>query len=224
MSTSIPNAQDNPKGIKYLLTFSKTGQSRFLSHLELSRLFIRAIKRAELRLTFSKGFHPMPKISFLNALPVGTESLHESLVIELEDDLHEQDIKKAINHQIPENINIMKIEKLSPIKQKLRIVQSNYRITLKDFKFEQDKLDKFLFSDSYFIIKNGKRNPHTIDARKLIKDIKIMSPDIIEIVIAHGQGPLLRPDEFIGEIFGIHEDLKVRMRILKTKQLVSADA
>lgn len=215
------NDLNNSKRKKYLLTFSKINESRFLSHLELSRLFIRAIKRAGLKMLFSEGYHPMPKISFLTALPVGTESLHESLVIELTDDKQEQDIKKAINHQLPENINIIKIEELFPGRRKLRVIQSHYRITLMDFEFEQSKLDKFLNSNSCFIAKNGKKGSNTIDVKELIKDIRILTPFNIELVVAHVQGPTLKPAELIGYIFGINEDLMVRMRILKTKQLVS---
>ena len=68
---------------KYRMTFSKTGHARYLSHLELLRLFVRAFKRAGLNLIYSKGFHPLPKLSFASALPVGTESIHETVDFEL---------------------------------------------------------------------------------------------------------------------------------------------
>jgi radical SAM-linked protein len=67
---------------KIRITFSKRGPARYLSHLELVRAFVRAFKRAGVSLVYSKGYHPMPKLSFASALPVGTESLHETLEVQ----------------------------------------------------------------------------------------------------------------------------------------------
>ena len=49
---------------KYVMAFKKMGPARFLGHLEMVKLFIRSLRRARIPLKYSKGFHPMPKISF----------------------------------------------------------------------------------------------------------------------------------------------------------------
>ena len=61
----------------YLLNFQKTNAARFLSHLDMARLFIRAFRRAKLPLKFSEGFHAHPKVRFSPPLSVGVESLCE---------------------------------------------------------------------------------------------------------------------------------------------------
>jgi radical SAM family uncharacterized protein len=86
---------------KYRITFSKTESARHLSHLELLRLFIRAFKRAGLHLVYSKGFHPLPKVSFASALPVGTESIHETLDFELYETMPISSVRKEISRQLP---------------------------------------------------------------------------------------------------------------------------
>ena len=54
--------------------FSKTGDMRFISHLDLVRLFQRACRRAGLPVAVTKGFSPRLKISILKALKLGVES------------------------------------------------------------------------------------------------------------------------------------------------------
>ncbi len=66
------------------LKFEKRGPICFVSHLELVHLFHRASKRAHLALCYSEGFHPMPRIIFARALPVGMESLDEIVDLEIE--------------------------------------------------------------------------------------------------------------------------------------------
>ena len=49
----------------------------YLSHLELMILLQRAIKRAGFPIEYSKGFHPVPDISFGPPLGVGISGLSE---------------------------------------------------------------------------------------------------------------------------------------------------
>ena len=59
---------------KLKLRFAKRGMMRFISHLDLMRLFQRAARRAALPVTISKGFSPHPRISIQPALKLGMES------------------------------------------------------------------------------------------------------------------------------------------------------
>ena len=43
---------------KYLLRFYKRANMRFISHLDLGRLFRRAIKKAGIDVEYSQGFNP----------------------------------------------------------------------------------------------------------------------------------------------------------------------
>lgn len=63
---------------KLLIGFEKQGDIRFISHLDMARVFIRALRRAKVPLKYSEGFHAHPKISFSLPLSVGTESRCES--------------------------------------------------------------------------------------------------------------------------------------------------
>lgn len=73
----LAEAQPDAPVRKFRFLYEKSGDLRFLSHLEILRTFIRAIQRAGYRLEHSRGFNPHPKIVFSQALPVGVESRAE---------------------------------------------------------------------------------------------------------------------------------------------------
>ena len=64
--------------------FEKTGNARYISHLDLMRLFQRAFKRAGLPLTHTQGFNPRPSVSIALPLSLGVESRCEILYFDLE--------------------------------------------------------------------------------------------------------------------------------------------
>lgn len=61
--------------MKIVLRFKKKGMRRFLSTLESIKLVERSIRRADFPIVFTEGFHPKPKMSFLDAMPVGVVNL-----------------------------------------------------------------------------------------------------------------------------------------------------
>ena len=71
------------KAVQYRIWHTKTGGSSYLSQLELQAILDRALRRADLPMAFSQGFHPMPLMSFGRALPVGMESRAEWFAITL---------------------------------------------------------------------------------------------------------------------------------------------
>lgn len=90
---------------KYRITFAKYGAARFVGHLDLQTLFQRAIKRAGLPVSFSKGFNPHQLISFGQPLPVGMSSGCELVEIELEQLLDADLIVSALNNALPEGLD-----------------------------------------------------------------------------------------------------------------------
>src|SRR3989338_3470507 len=77
-----PTSNLQPPTFKTRLTFSKTGAMKYLGHLELVTLFSRSIRRAEIPITYSAGFHPLPKMVFSPPLSVGIESVAEYVDLE----------------------------------------------------------------------------------------------------------------------------------------------
>ena len=63
---------------KYVLTFSKTGIICYTSHLDIMRMFNRVIKRAGIRLSYSQGFNPHPKMGFAQPIIRKSENSFQS--------------------------------------------------------------------------------------------------------------------------------------------------
>jgi radical SAM-linked protein len=62
---------------RYRIRWTKVGRTRFVSARDLSSVWERALRRADLPIAYSEGFTPHAKVSFPDALPVGVESTGE---------------------------------------------------------------------------------------------------------------------------------------------------
>jgi len=206
---------------KYRLGFSKLGHAGYLSHLELVRVFTRAFNRAGLKLVFSKGFHPMPKVSFGCALPVGTESMQETVEIELMEISDASLLMEIINRQLPSGITVNSITDISNNKKKERLKESRFLVMLKGVKLNKDDLEKFLCSDYFPVVKTRKKGAIEVNARPLVKSMSLISPDRVKITIQHISGPELKPAEIIKNVFLLKGYNINNMKVLKTCQVIA---
>ncbi len=104
--------------IKYRVWFTKLKDMRYLGHLEMMRVILRAFRRAGLPLCYSSGFHPMPKVSFYEALPLGFESTCEVMDVELLERSEPKVLKKRLNDKLPKGIKVLKIAALDAINER----------------------------------------------------------------------------------------------------------
>ncbi|MCD4668856.1 MAG: TIGR03936 family radical SAM-associated protein [Actinomycetia bacterium] len=91
---------------KFRFKFSKTGEYKYFSHLDVISIITRAIRRAKIRLKYSEGFNPRPKISFGPPTPLGIESRAEYCDIIVVDEISEEDLALRLNDQLMKNIMI----------------------------------------------------------------------------------------------------------------------
>jgi len=95
---------------KVNFVFSKKGAMKYIGHLDLMRLFMRAMRRADLPLKMTEGFSPHPKLSFKRALKLGLESDNEEGSIILRLPLEAQEFKNRLQEQLPEGLEIKNVE------------------------------------------------------------------------------------------------------------------
>ena len=88
------------------LHFSKTYESKYISHLDLTRCFSRALKKSGLNLWYTEGFNTHLYLTFALPLSLGQESLCETVDIRLLDDEFDANIVYAINCGLPKGIEI----------------------------------------------------------------------------------------------------------------------
>jgi len=92
--------------LKINFVFSKKSNSKFISHLDLMRLFVRAMRRAQIPVKITEGFSPHPKFSIKNALKLGLESENEEACIVIKELMEPELFVEKLNRQLPEGIRV----------------------------------------------------------------------------------------------------------------------
>lgn len=108
--------------------FEKLDNARFISHLDLMRLFQRAFKRAGLPLTHTQGFNPRPSVSIALPLSLGAESHCELLDFDLESPVPLEDIRNRLNAALIDGIQVREVYDNGAKIKYLALLQS--RLTL----------------------------------------------------------------------------------------------
>ncbi len=97
--------------MKLEVVFCKKGALKYISHLDIVRLFQRAIRRASLAVSLSQGFTPHYKIGFSDALKLGVESEGEKAVFTIDNWMDPEEFKNRINEKLPETIKVIECKK-----------------------------------------------------------------------------------------------------------------
>lgn len=92
---------------KVICKYTKTGDLKFISHLDILRLVQRAICRAKLPAKYSEGFNPHIKVAFGFPLSLGVESVGEYFELELTEKVEIQKLIDDLNNVLPNKIKIM---------------------------------------------------------------------------------------------------------------------
>ncbi len=92
--------------------FGKQADMALMGHLDLIRLFDRAIRRAALPITFTGGFHPGPRIVPAHALPLGTTSSGEIVDFDLTQPVDLEEFRQKLAAQLPGTIPIYQVEEV----------------------------------------------------------------------------------------------------------------
>ncbi|MDJ0688480.1 MAG: TIGR03960 family B12-binding radical SAM protein [Xenococcaceae cyanobacterium MO_188.B32] len=112
--------------------FGKQGNMALVSHLDLVRLFDRAVRRASIPISFTGGYHPGPRISIANALSLGTTSSGEIVDFELTEDMAIEEFRARLVAQLPSDIPLYHLEEVdikSPAATRL-LDKAEYLITV----------------------------------------------------------------------------------------------
>ena len=130
MNQSPPKASEANERTRLRIRFTKTGDLKWISHRDLARVWERLLRRANLQLAFSEGFHPKPKISFPSALALGVEALDEIVELEVMDKLDVEAIRKDIEAECPEGMEILELASPQYALGKAKVIATCYQIEI----------------------------------------------------------------------------------------------
>lgn len=90
--------------------FTKKGALRYISHLDLMRLLIRALRRSGIPLKMTEGFSPHPKMSIRRALKLGLESEHEEACVFVRYPVSDENFRITLQKQLPKGIEVKDVK------------------------------------------------------------------------------------------------------------------
>ena len=203
-----PSIESEPGFYKvFQLTYSKTGQARYFAHLEMANIMIRALRRARIPLKYSEGFHPMPKVSFDDPLPVGIESLDEQVFITVPGHITPEDVFARLGPELPEGIDLKACILAKKKRKQDPDAVENYDVELKGCAFDPDHLARFSARGEYvYVRQNRKGRQKSFDLKKVVAHIELKSPKKVAMRIRKENGVTLRPHELLSQIFELSRD------------------
>lgn len=99
--------------------YAKEGRVRFVSARDLTSIFERALRRVDLPIAYSEGFHPHPKVSFPDALPVGVASTGEYAELTFAVPIDPGPAMAALSATLPDGMRILTYQPVDPTAPKL---------------------------------------------------------------------------------------------------------
>lgn len=96
----------------YRFVYHKRGDARFFSQTDIQRMFSRAVRRAAFPVAYSQGFHSHPKLSFVDAIPIGMESTYEIGYIAFVQSVEPQESMDKWNSVLPDAVQVVRMEKM----------------------------------------------------------------------------------------------------------------
>jgi radical SAM-linked protein len=80
-----------------------------LSHLDLMRMLERALRRSGLPISFTGGFHPLPRVQIALALPLGAEAGSEWMDMEFTEALDPGQLQQGLQPLLPPGITLLSV-------------------------------------------------------------------------------------------------------------------
>lgn len=173
--------------MKKRIYFDKDGDMKYISHLDTIRFLERLFKKADIKVRFSEGFHPRPKMSFGNPVSLGVEAYNEVMDLELVEEMDNDLLLAKMNEHSPEGIRFNKVEE---VPRKASIV-SDFEIMIYEIKGEEEVIARIvdILSQDEIIeerIKRGKPQKRNLkeklvdyrleDSKTLYLEVKNSSP------------------------------------------------
>ena len=199
---------------KIRICFSKTGYSKYVSHLDLMKTLQRTFRRGGIDISYSQGFNPHPIMSIAHPLPLGVEGLNEYMDISVDSKTNFEELKIKMNNALPQDIRVHSV--FNADKPLNILVRAEYTadIVLKHSVEDlEGKIKGFLSMDEIVVEKKTKRGVSDTDIKPMIFDVKLEKNEGTDIklnfVIANGEPANLKAVTFFAALEKYIDDFEI---------------
>lgn len=214
--------------MRLCLKFIKEGMLRFISHLELMRLFERALRRSFLPCSYSQGFNPHPLMSFASPLAVGIASREEYLEIQLQEKVVPQVVIEKLNRVLPPQVAIIEALELPfDYPSLMSVVRGSiYSVYLTldadELKEIEEGISDLMKENEILIERKTKKGTRIINLKPLIYNLgleKKENRNVLKMEVATGLEKNVRPDELLLSLEN-YSNKKISYNLIQREKLI----
>ncbi len=195
------------------LRYAKRGRMRFGSTRDFQRALERALRRAEVPIAFSSGFHPHPRISYANAAPTGAASEAEYVELALAQRVDPVQLRAALDGALPEGLDVVEVVEAGPGALAERLEASDWQVQLRGLDPEPvtRAVAAYLAVAQAPVTRMLKTGARVVDTRAAVVSMRVddgpaashsTSPErcaILRMVVRHTT-PAVRPDDILAAL------------------------
>lgn len=217
MSTRQPPQQQPPPAQRLRVRYAKRGRARFASHRDFGRAFERALRRAEIPMAFSSGFHPHPRISYANAAATGAASEAEYLEIGLAEVRDPLWVRDALDAAMPDGLVIVEVSEAVGAALNEQLGASRWQVSLPgaDEQVLAEAVAALLAAPSVTVERKTKSGLRSFDIRPAVVSLSLTG-GVVELTCRTGE-PLVRPDDVVSALQALRPELKTGIPALATR-------
>ncbi|OQX88787.1 hypothetical protein B6D60_01245 [candidate division KSB1 bacterium 4484_87] len=210
------------------LRYSKGEDVRFTSHLDLVTIFERAFRRAGIKLAYSQGFHPHPKIAYSPPLAIGFTSEAEYLDVHYFQE-RGKEIITHLNRVLPRGLRILKAKNIfgKPRSLAAAINRAIYEIKLPDI-FDKaqmnEKIIRFIARESVIVKRQRKNDVVDVDIRPYVEAVNLdRASQKLVMTLTFQESKTARVQEVLGEMFSMSDEEIALSRVHRKALLIQVD-
>jgi radical SAM-linked protein len=205
----------DPAVQKLRVRYAKRGRLRFTSSRDFQRALERALRRADVPMAFSAGFHPHPRISYANAAATGTASEAEYFEIQVTERVDPESVRAALDEALPPGLDIIEVVEAAQGALADRLEASDWLLEFGEVPVTtvREAIDRLLERERADVTRMTKSGPRTFDVRASIISADVLAPGeatrdlvvnheirpdcaILRLVVRHTT-PAVRPDDIL---------------------------
>jgi radical SAM-linked protein len=186
--------------IRYRIRFAKTGLLRWIGHNDLIRLWERVLRRVDLPLSMSEGFHRRPRLAFPSALALGVLAQDEVVDLDLRMDLSSQEVFERLVSDDQPGLQFISVQKLPAGAAKAQLDRSDYHVDIPagaDVELVRANLFRVCEAGQVEVTRKGARICTAIPGE--IPRLELGNAELVFTLVARDSASL-RPDELLTEL------------------------
>lgn len=209
----------------FRIKFNRIGPMCYTGHLDMMRYMQKAVMRAGLDVTYSKGYHPHQIMSFAYPLGVGMETHGDYVDLDLNsyqetifEDEKEYDallissicsqIKDDFNRVLEDGTSVLSVSLVpdKALNAMASVSAASYTVSVDDCSLSSENINDFLKQETIVVRKEGKKGDILKDIKPGIFELHLCEPGKIYMLLNSGSSLNIKPadlvlalEEFLGK-------------------------